>query len=62
MDSDEFLAALAWVLVLEGLLPLLAPGRWRDTFSRLMTLRDGQLRFFGLVCVGLGLLMMAWLD
>jgi uncharacterized protein YjeT (DUF2065 family) len=50
------------VLVLEGLLPLLAPGRWRDTFSRLMTLRDGQLRFFGLVCVGLGLLMMAWLD
>ncbi|MEN9781475.1 MAG: DUF2065 domain-containing protein [Burkholderiaceae bacterium] len=62
MDSDAFLAALAWVLVLEGLLPLLAPGRWRDTFSRLMTLRDGQLRFFGLVCVGLGLLMMAWLD
>ena len=62
MNSDAFLAALAWVLVLEGLLPLLAPGRWRDTFSRLMTLRDGQLRFFGLVCVGLGLLMMAWLD
>ncbi|MFZ9286535.1 MAG: DUF2065 domain-containing protein [Burkholderiaceae bacterium] len=62
MDSDAFLAALAWVLVLEGLLPLLAPGRWRDTFSRLMTLRDGQLRFFGLVCVGLGLLMMAWLN
>ena len=62
MDSDAFLAALAWVLVLEGLLPLLAPGRCRDTFSRLMTLRDGQLRFFGLVCVGLGLLMMAWLN
>ncbi|MFM8610496.1 MAG: DUF2065 domain-containing protein [Burkholderiaceae bacterium] len=62
MDTDAFLTALAWVLVLEGLLPLLAPGRWRDTFSRLMTLRDGQLRFFGLMCVGVGLLMLAWMD
>ncbi len=62
MDTDAFLTALAWVLVLEGLLPLLAPSRWRDTFSRLMTLRDGQLRFFGLMCVGVGLLMLVWMD
>jgi uncharacterized protein YjeT (DUF2065 family) len=48
--------ALALVLVLEGLFPFLSPGGWRRTFARLMELRDGQLRFFGLVAVLLGLL------
>ena len=57
-----FWAAFALVLVFEGLLPLLAPGRWRSTFERLVHLKDGQLRFFGLVSVGLGLAMLAWLN
>jgi hypothetical protein len=48
------------VLVFEGLFPLLAPGRWRRTFERLTELKDGQLRFFGLVSVGLGLALLAW--
>ncbi len=60
MASDVFWAALALVLVFEGLLPLLAPGRWRRTFERLVQLQDGQLRFFGLVSVGLGLALLAW--
>lgn len=60
MDGDTFWAALALVLVLEGLLPLLAPGSWRRTFQRLLTLRDGQLRFFGLASVLLGLVLL-WL-
>ena len=46
---------LALVLVIEGLLPLLVPGRWRRTFEQLLQLSDGQLRFFGLLSVGLGL-------
>ena len=48
-------AALALVLVFEGLFPLLAPRGWRRTFEQLMQLRDGQLRFFGLVSIVLGL-------
>ena len=58
MDSQDWWAALALVLVFEGLLPLIAPGGWRRTFSQLLALRDGQLRFFGLcsVLLGLGLL------
>lgn len=43
------------MLVLEGLLPLLAPGAWRSTFRKLLELRDGQLRFFGVVSIVLGL-------
>lgn len=58
MDSDVFWAALALLLVLEGLFPLLTPRGWRQSFQRLLQLRDGQLRFFGLAAVvgGLGLL------
>ncbi|HZY18653.1 MAG TPA: DUF2065 domain-containing protein [Ramlibacter sp.] len=58
MSGDTFWAALALVLVFEGLLPLLAPGGWRSTFQRLLQLRDGQLRFFGLCSVLLGLAML----
>jgi uncharacterized protein YjeT (DUF2065 family) len=51
---DAFLAACALVLVLEGLLPLIAPRFWRDTFTRLTQMSDGQLRFIGLVSIGAG--------
>ncbi len=60
MDGPTFWTALALVLVLEGLLPLLSPGGWRRTFQRLLELRDGQLRFFGL-CSILGGLALLWI-
>ena len=41
--------------MIEGLLPLLSPGTWRQTFERALKLRDGQLRFIGLVSVLVGL-------
>ena len=58
MESDVFWSALALMLVLEGLFPFLSPGGWRKTFQRLLALQDGQLRFFGLcsILIGLGLL------
>lgn len=54
--------ALGWVLILEGLLPLVLPTLWRQTFSQLVNLRDGQLRFIGLLSVAVGLLVHWWLD
>ena len=54
--------ALALVLIFEGLLPLLAPGLWRRMFSELLRLQDGQIRFFGLVSVLLGLICWWWLQ
>ena len=53
---EAFLAACALVLVLEGLLPLIAPRVWREAFSRLTQLSDGQLRFIGLVSIGIGVI------
>jgi uncharacterized protein YjeT (DUF2065 family) len=58
--DDVLWAALALVLVFEGLLPLVAPGLWRRVFSELMRLQDGQIRFYGLVTVALGLLVWWW--
>jgi uncharacterized protein YjeT (DUF2065 family) len=51
---ESLLAACALVLVLEGLLPLIAPRSWRNTFLRLAKLSDGQLRFIGLVSIVIG--------
>ena len=51
---ETFLAACALVLVLEGLLPLVAPRAWRDAFRRLTDLSDGQLRFIGLISIIIG--------
>ena len=42
------LTALALMLIIEGLLPFLAPGLWRETFRRITELSDGQVRFVGL--------------
>ena len=50
--------ALALRLVLEGLLPFLAPAAWRDAFSRMLQFSDGQLRFMGLFSMLAGLLLL----
>jgi uncharacterized protein len=61
LDSDVFWAALALMLVLEGLFPFLSPGGWRQTFLKLMQLRDGQLRFFGMTSMLIGVVLLWWL-
>lgn len=58
MDLDWWLTASALVLVLEGLLPFAAPGQWRALFKRITELNDGQIRFFGLTSIVLGLLLL----
>jgi uncharacterized protein YjeT (DUF2065 family) len=58
---ETFLAACALVLVLEGLLPLVAPRAWRDAFRRITDLSDGQLRFIGLISIVAGILLLVTL-
>jgi uncharacterized protein len=58
--GTTLLMALALMLVLEGLLPFLAPTLWRDTFRRIMQMSDGQIRFVGLSSMVVGLLLLAW--
>ena len=56
--ATTFLMALALMLVIEGLLPFLAPGVWRDAFRRIIKMSDGQIRFFGLTSMLVGLLLL----
>jgi uncharacterized protein YjeT (DUF2065 family) len=57
--GDLLLGALALMLVFEGLLPFLSPGLWRRVFERATQLTDGQIRFFGLSSMIIGLLLLA---
>ena len=56
--ATTFLMALALMLVIEGLLPFLAPKVWRETFRRIIGFSDGQIRFFGLTSMLVGLLLL----
>jgi uncharacterized protein YjeT (DUF2065 family) len=61
MDNSIWLA-LAMVLVIEGLLPFVSPGHWRRAFEQALKMSDGQIRFFGLCSVVLGILAVAFLS
>ncbi|MES2182675.1 MAG: DUF2065 domain-containing protein [Pseudomonadota bacterium] len=56
--NSTLLMAVGLMLILEGLLPLLLPQAWRDTFKRMIELKDGQLRFIGLMSIVGGALIM----
>jgi uncharacterized protein len=56
--TQNLLIAFALMLVLEGLLPFLAPGAWRETFRRLIQMSDGQIRFIGLTSMLAGILLL----
>jgi uncharacterized protein YjeT (DUF2065 family) len=58
---EYWLLGFAMMLVVEGLLPFLIPGLWRDTFRKLVSLKDGQLRFVGITSMLSGLLMLYWI-
>ena len=59
--SELMLGALGLMLVFEGLLPLVNPRGWRSVFERVLQMNDGQIRFIGLLSVGVGaLLLLAW--
>ena len=60
MGATTFLMALALMLILEGVLPFIAPNLWRDTFRKITQMSDGQIRFIGLSSMIVGLLILLW--
>ena len=56
--SDVLVAALALMLVIEGILPFTAPRIWRETFKTLIGMSDGQIRFAGLMSMMIGLVVL----
>jgi uncharacterized protein len=59
---DYWLLGSAMMLVIEGMLPFVLPELWRETFRKLVTLSDGQLRFAGITAMLVGLLLLYWIK
>ena len=56
---DWVMGALALMLVFEGVLPFLSPSLWRQVFERAVRMTDGQIRFFGMSSMLVGMLLLA---
>jgi uncharacterized protein YjeT (DUF2065 family) len=59
---EYWLLGLAMMLVLEGMIPFVSPGLWRETFRKLLTLTDGQLRFVGITAMLSGIILLYWIK
>ena len=55
---DYWLLGLAMMLVIEGIVPFLLPELWRETFRKLVTMSDGQLRFIGITSMLAGIILL----
>jgi uncharacterized protein len=60
--TSTLLTAVALVLIIEGALPFVSPGVWREAFRRIMAMSDGQIRFIGLTSMLAGLLLLLLLH
>ncbi|MDX5363711.1 MAG: DUF2065 domain-containing protein [Pseudazoarcus pumilus] len=56
--GTSLLMAFALMLILEGLLPFVAPARWREAFLQIARLADGQIRFVGLTAMVAGVVIL----
>ena len=57
-DWSDLGAALALVLVVEGLLPLLSPRRFREALIAAMQMSDRTLRILGFTSMVAGVLLL----
>jgi uncharacterized protein len=60
MNWDLLLTAFGLMLIFEGLFPFLNPKGWRRMFEQVLGMHDGQIRFFGIVSIAIGLVLI-WL-
>lgn len=58
MAWEELFAALALVLVIEGLIPFISPNSLRKTYQRLMEMDDKAIRLSGLVSMIAGVILL----
>ena len=58
---NDLLAAVALLLVIEGILPFLNPQALRNTLEQMIKLDDRTLRIFGLGSMLLGVALLYWL-
>jgi len=55
---DDFVRAIALVLVIEGMMPFLSPDGWRQAMVQAGRLNDKTLRTIGFVSMMIGVLVL----
>ena len=58
---QDLYAALALVLVIEGILPFLSPGLMRSYMLKMAQTDDRTLRITGFISMAIGLLLLMWI-
>jgi uncharacterized protein YjeT (DUF2065 family) len=58
MDWTEILTVLALVLIIEGMVPFVGPGRYRQIVAQIAGLSDNRLRTTGFIVMTAGLLLL----
>ena len=54
MNNHALWLAAAFMLMFEGLLPLLAPGLWRQVFEKMLQMPEKNIRVYGAISVVAG--------
>lgn len=55
---NDVISAVALVLVIEGIMPFISPGSWRQTMLQAGKLEDKTLRILGLVSMLVGVIFL----
>ena len=59
---ETLFVAACLMLVLEGMLPFLAPDRWRQLVLRLAALQDSEIRNMGLLSMVIGAVLLYFFN
>ena len=59
--ANDLWAALALVLVIEGLLPFISPRMYRQSAEQLSSLPDHMIRMIGLAVIVIGLVSLSFI-
>jgi len=55
--SGSIVLAIGLVLVIEGLFPLFFTQIWKEAFTRITNQKNGQIKFYGLLSVIIGIMV-----
>lgn len=58
MAVQDFLTAVALLMVLEGIMPAASPDMFRQAMQQAAEMNDGSLRALGLLSMGAGAIML----
>lgn len=61
MEWSELWRALALVLIVEGIMPFIAPRRWRGVLLQVASLNERSLRLIGFFLIAMGAIALNFL-